>query len=587
MKKNKTYKHHYSANQNNAGIYSHITDRKPHRNTFVRDQKHLTTLAPGRVIPVYVDEVLPGDVMEVRISDILRLATPIVPTMDRIDVDFYAFFVPNRIVVWNWEMLMGQNDQSEWIQSSQGITAQAQLTNQTVICDNLGVDTLIAPCSIANYYGLPANRPYRSSLNPTGSTNSSLADTPFRGYYRIWNEWFRDENLVAPSPLGYSLSPTSSNPPLIRDFNIQQYPLRAMKKHDYFTSALPHSRRGYSPGQDPLPNFLLPFFMRSSHQPNLPFGVSPQDLATDVLGLQELNGVAGSVQNGSVAGMDSDTSSMHNFFQSLRNAGQLNKLLERESVSGGRYIETIHAHFGVRPHDYRLQRSEFLGHYGSKFHVCQVAQTSETDNTPQGNLSAYALHACDKQYLFKKHFVEHGFVHVMAVVRQRKTYQNGVERFFSRLSKFDYYFPEFGKIGSMPIYQSEINAVDMTLDNRFARGLLSSPETPPSRADVIFGVKEAFDEYRYKPSRVSGFMTSGVSGSKDFWHYADNYDISSNTVLSASFIFDNSDINIARTVAFQDATNQYFDMIEADITIHNKSHRKLPLSGTGGYVDHF
>jgi len=269
-------------------------------------------------------------------------------------------------------------------------------------------------------------------------------------------------------------------------------------------------------------------------------GIYPSNLWADPTGLSDFNSTT---------------------ISDLRTAFQIQKLYERDARGGTRYVEILKAHFGVDARDYRLQRPEYLGHIKSLIGINQVAQTSETSGTPQGNLTAYA-HSQGNDFFFNKSFVEHGFLHIFAVARHKKTYQQGLERFWSRQDRLDYYMPVLAHISEQPVYTKEIYA------------LANNP-------DDVFGYNEAWSDYRYKPSRTSGQMRSDNSNTFEIWHYADDY--SSAPTLADAWMKDNSNTNLERTLAVTGTIHP----IMADIRFDLTCIRPLPVNSIPGYIDHF
>lgn len=508
-----------------------IDNNEIKRSTFQRNQIVKTTYNSGQLVPIYIDEVLPGDTHEISLSHLTRMITPIFPTMDNLELDFYFFFVPNRIV-WNgWQKLNGENQSTAFIPTSEPALCP-------VVVMETPADPLIFPSnSIADYYGLPTKRNLRYC---------SINALPFRGYASIWNRWFRDENLQAPITIDVS------------DGNLQdttageyhpQFPLfKVNKLKDYFTSAVPMNRK-------PVVNSTGTIRSIDWLKSVVTFPTNTDALAKSIYTQTATDTLPGSVTNN------------QNMIQAIRNAMQLNKLLERDMRSGTRYIEMIKAHFGVDAEDYRLQYPEYLGSAHDIIGIQQVPQTSSTDATsPQGNISAYSVTSGNHK-IFNKTFVEHGYIHGFAVVRCKKTYQEGLERFWKRRDRFDYYYPELANIGDQPIYQYEI----------YAGGLGSTDDN-----QKVFGFQEAWADYKYKPNRLCGQFRSNHTYTLDAWHYGDKY--SSAPVLSNSFIVDNTSTNLRRTLAVAD-TN--YNELLSDILIANTTSRPMPMFSIPGLADHF
>ena len=486
--------------------------------------------------------------------------------MDDITLEFYAFFVPNRIVWDGWEELNGENKTGAWVPATE--PALVPIYNSGTIASK----------KIGDYMGAPVGM----DLAKYG-----MSCLPFRGYALIRNEWFRDENLEAPLPLNKSNTITEVDEAYGPNGDL----LDVDKFHDYFTSALPAPQKGESPLIPIELNELIPVITGETDSDSLHWKVAstgatlvdgqggyvspnirvlPFDtgvpLDTDVYGAvseEKPNGW----QHVSPSNLFADPKQLGQISSStiseLRTAFQIQKLYEKDARGGTRYIEMLKAHFGVEAGDYRLQRPEFLGKFSSLVGIQSVPQTSATNEvSPQGNVAAYSVTA-GKGSVIKKSFVEHGFVFVFAVARQVKTYQQGLEKFWSRRERFDFYYPTLAHISEQPILNKEIYALG-------------------DDGDQVFGYQEAWADYRYKPNRVSGQFRSGVLNSLDTWHYADVYN--STPRLSAQWIKDNSATNVNRTLAVKMEKD---DQIRMDIRFECVSIRPMPVTSIPGLVDHF
>jgi hypothetical protein len=541
------------------------------RSKFPRNFSHKTTFNAGQVIPFYVDEVLPGDTFQVRTSKVVRMQTLLTPVMDNVYLDTYYFFVPNRLVWEHWKQFMGENTESAWIPQ-----VEYEVPQLTAPANGWEVGTL------ADYMGVP-----------TGVKGLSVSALPFRAYALIMNEWFRSENLTDPLniPVDDATVQGVNTGNYVSDVAKGGKPFVANKFRDYFTSCLPSPQKGPDvtintaqlgnapvvPMDKPVPKDLLNY----PYNVYIPNGNSNFGAGYHA-GSVHQNGFAGAywlakdgnsdldptIDNG-VAGYPANlwakfdnTVSVATINQ-LRTAFQIQKFYERSARGGSRYIETLKAHFGVTSPDARLQRPEYLGGNRIPVSINQVIQNSGTvsGSTPLGDTGAMSL-TTDVHSDFTKSFVEHGFVIGVMVARYDHTYQQGIERFWSRKSMFDYYWPEFANIGEQAVLNKEIYAQGNAQD------------------DEVFGYQEAWADYRYKPSRVSGEMRSSYAQSLDVWHLADDY--SKMPALSDAWIHEDP-ATINRVLAVSDnLANQFF----CDIYVQNYSTRNMPLYSIPGLIDH-
>lgn len=541
------------------------------RSKFPRNFSHKTTFNAGQVIPFYVDEVLPGDTFQVRTSKVVRMQTLLTPVMDNVYLDTYYFFVPNRLVWEHWKQFMGENTESAWIPQ-----VEYEVPQLTAPANGWEVGTL------ADYMGIP-----------TGVKGLSVSALPFRAYALIMNEWFRSENLTDPLniPVDDATVQGVNTGNYVSDVAKGGKPFVANKFRDYFTSCLPSPQKGPDvtiqtaqlgnapvvPMDKPVPKDLLNYpynvyipngnsdFETGYHAGSIhknAFGGAYWLADTGNANLDPTidNGVAGYPAN--LWAQFDNTVSVATINQ-LRTAFQIQKFYERSARGGSRYIETLKAHFGVTSPDARLQRPEYLGGNRIPVSINQVIQNSGTvsGSTPLGDTGAMSL-TTDVHSDFTKSFVEHGFVIGVMVARYDHTYQQGIERFWSRKSMFDYYWPEFANIGEQAVLNKEIYAQGNAQD------------------DEVFGYQEAWADYRYKPSRVSGEMRSSYAQSLDVWHLADDY--SKMPALSDSWIHEDPAI-INRVLAVSDnLANQFF----CDIYVQNYTTRNMPLYSIPGLIDH-
>lgn len=559
----------------NRNVESHFalnpTRLDLNRSRFDRSSSVKLSFNVGDVIPFYVDEVLPGDSFQIRTSKVVRMQTLLTPLMDNIYLDTYFFFVPNRLTWEHWKQFNGENTESAWIPQT-----EYQVPQLTAPAAGWSVGT------IADYMGIP-----------TGVKNLSVNALPFRAYALIMNEWFRDQNLTDPLniPVDDATVQGVNTGTYVSDVAKGGLPFKASKYHDYFTSCLPAPQKGPDvtiqtaqlgnapvvPMNKPVPKDLLNYpynvyipkgngdFEAGYHAGSVhrnAFGGAYwlADAGNADLDPTIDNGVAGYPAN--LWAQFDNTVSVATINE-LRTAFQIQKLYERDARGGTRYIEILKSHFGVTSPDARLQRPEYLGGSRVPININQVIQQSSTaeGTTPLGDTAAYSL-TTDVHGDFMKSFVEHGFVIGVMVARYDHTYQQGIERFWSRKSRFDYYWPVLANIGEQAVLNKEIYAQGTAQDNE------------------VFGYQEAWADYRYKPNRVAGEMRSTYAQSLDVWHLGDDY--SQLPKLSDSWIREDK-ANVNRVIAVSDQNaNQLF----ADIYIQNRTTRPMPLYSIPGLIDH-
>lgn len=554
-------------NRNNERHFNQIPEMKASRTRFNRDQTILTTFDSGELIPFYVDEVLPGDTFNVNTSAIIRMTTPKYPVMDDAFIDFYYFYCPNRILWDNFKQFMGEVESTPWMPEKTYKVPQIKIN---------GTKEKPAPDekTILDYMGIPTKVENAFSVNAL----------PIRAYVKIWNEFFRDENVE--NAAKYRTNDTdviyqANGATLEYKLSLAEnggYCLPVNKFHDYFSSCLPYAQRGPEvtlplAGNAPIrladaegnyQNFKgqVEMVLGTTNTSNVPgslrygnfTGAPGEKKAMEFSGKEKTSGEIGT-GGWMYADLSSVTAATIN---DLRKAVAVQQYYEALARGGSRYREQVQALWDVVISDKTVQVPEYLG--GGRYHVNinQIVQTSgqqTNQDTPIGETGAMSVTPINESS-FTKSFEEHGFVIGVCCVRHNHSYQQGLERFWSRTDRLDYYVPQFANLGEQPVKKKEIMLTGSGTD------------------EETFGYQEAWADYRMKPNRVSGKMRSNATGTLDFWHYADNYP--EVPTLSQEWMAEGKS-EIARTLIVQDEP-QFFGAIR----VANKTTRRMPLYSVPG-----
>ena len=519
-------------NRNAEQHYNQVPHANVPRARFKRDYSLLTTMNEGDLVPIYCDEVLPADTAKIDLNALMRMSTPLYPVMDNCYCDFYFFFVPSRLLWEHFENLMGQNDSTFWAEKIEYTTPKT-----TAPTGGWNVGTL------ADYFGIP-----------TGVENLQVNSLPFRAYVKIWNEWFRDENLQQPVTMSKTDATTagSNAGKALTDAEAGGLPLKVCKYKDYFTSCLPSPQKGDPVKINTSNGNVLPLLEDGTPA----YKYEPNNFAFGQNNFWS-NDTTGSTNN-QITAITSDGSGNGNRYNDatgnqakvtlgvemnainineLRQAIAVQHILERDARTGTRYKEILQGAWGVTSPDARLDRSEYIGGYRLPININQVIQTSSTDSTsPQGNTAAFSMTTMSRN-MATYSATEHGFIIGLAAVRVDHSYQQGLSRLWTRSTRFSYYDPMLANLGEQAVLNQEI----------YAQGNAQDEE--------VFGYQEAWADYRYRTNMITSEMRSTYAKTLDAWHYADKY--TSLPILSSDWIKEGRQ-NIDKTIAVESQNSHQF-----------------------------
>lgn len=606
------------ANRNTELHFSKLPNVDIKRSIFDLSHGHKTTFNEGELVPILVQEILPGDTFNIDTGYVIRMNTPLKPVMDTAYLDLYYFFVPNRLVWDHWPEFMGENKTEAWDeeQTEYEIPTISGIFNNGSIADHMG-----APTEIKIGRSSTAD-----AIN--GTIIKGINALPFRDYVLIYNEWFRNQNLIAPIDTEKDLDGNQTNDTSVSyGKNVPSRGgtkcLKVAKLHDYFTSALPEPQKGnpvtiplgdnapvvgngtaiglttgknsmgvndslFNLYANPTPNgknpttinqqidLLVPGIEKVNNETNELSTDSAKigEIATDLDYLTNVRTPypVGLTTNANNSGMIADlTNATAININDIRLAFAVQRQLEKDARGGTRYIEIIKSNFGVTSADARQQRPEYLGGKRCPINMMQVLQTSEgTENSPQGNTAAFSNTAGSNRS-FTKSFTEHGFIIGLACIRVVNSYQQGLNKMWSRSRRFDYYWPALANIGEQPILNKEIYMQDTPA---------SAAGDENDQNEQVFGYQEAWAEYRYNPNLITGQLRSNAEKNGNIWHYGLSFD--QLPTLSQEFNDEGTEA-IDQTLSVQSSVS---DQFTCDFYFSIKAARPMPMYSIPGLIDH-